>query len=243
MITINENYISIPPYLSTKWNFIDAIHMDGSLLVISLADGSVVEIPDLSLDVIEQVFSAHAKSLEKSDEAKQQTLSKNTLGALGGDIPLLKFGISGGESFGAMMQHSIENSHAPDLPKEILEKVVTVAKIVAADSGMEVPKAEPHCNCPHCQIARAINSGLENSEEAVEQEEVPEVVKDEDLTFSQWIIEEAGDKLYDVINKLDASEKYTVHIGTPVGCTCGEEGCEHLIAVLKEPLQEKNENS
>ena len=42
-----------------------------------------------------------------------------------------------------------------------------------------------------------------------------------------------NDKLFTVINKLDQQEKYNVFLGEPVGCTCGKQGCEHMLAVLK----------
>ena len=60
-----------------------------------------------------------------------------------------------------------------------------------------------------------------------------EEVTDRDLSFQQWAIEQTGDKLFCVTNKLDRLEKYNVFLGDPVGCTCGIQGCEHILAVLK----------
>jgi hypothetical protein len=86
----------------------------------------------------------------------------------------------------------------------------------------------PHCNCFHCQIARVLKPNKEDTQQNEEQE-----ISAEDLQFEQWIITHTGDQLYSVINKLDDSEQYNVYLGEPIGCTCGQTGCEHLLAVLK----------
>ena len=46
-------------------------------------------------------------------------------------------------------------------------------------------------------------------------------------------ITQTGDKLFTVVNKLDPQENYHVYLGHPVGCTCGKQGCEHILVVLK----------
>ncbi len=86
------------------------------------------------------------------------------------------------------------------------------------------PKPEPHCNCPHCQIARAMHG--------IEKQELEEPVSDEDLKFRDWEIKQTGEKLYSVTNPIDPSEQYTVFLGEPVGCTCGHSHCEHIKSVL-----------
>jgi hypothetical protein len=62
---INDKIISIPPYISTNWNSIAAIHMKGNLLVVSLVDGDTINIPGLKHETIEMVFNFHALHLEK----------------------------------------------------------------------------------------------------------------------------------------------------------------------------------
>ena len=97
-----------------------------------------------------------------------------------------------------------------------------------------LPRPEDDCNCFHCQVARAIREALgivpEIHLEAAAQEEI---VTDEDLTFEEWNIVQTGDKLFTVINKLSPEEKYNVYLGHPIGCTCGNQGCEHIHVVLK----------
>jgi len=146
-----------------------------------------------------------------------------------------KFGMGSIDGFGGVLQHNPEHANAPHMPSEILNKITSIAKIVAPEEAMEVPQPEPHCNCPHCQIARAINEGMGNTVRPFSIEEtqmVEESVTEQDLSFQQWSIEHLGDQLFTVVNKLDSLEKYNVYLGSPVGCTCGKEGCEHILAVL-----------
>ncbi len=255
----SEKYLSIPPYISTSWNNVKALQMSGNLLVITLSDDSQVHVPDMDFEELEKAFEAHGSYLESQNyqeelphqshqshqsHQNQQEHADNALGdTLTGHNPGMPFnfgGMQGVEGLGAAMQHNIEHANAPDLPQEILQKIASIATIIAPEDMNEVPQPEPHCNCPHCQIARAINEGLGNTvrpfsgsgEEEVLIEEEGVEVSDEELSFQQWAIEQAGEQLFTVSNKLDAEEKYSVFLGEPVGCTCGKQGCEHILAVL-----------
>ena len=125
------------------------------------------------------------------------------------------------------MQHDPSQSHSPDLPQEVLAKMSQIANVVIPDQVGTLPKAEPHCNCFYCQITRAIAKA--KGFEEPETEEIP----DEELEFNQWNIEQTGEDLFKVTSRIDETEQYSVFLGKPVGCTCGHEGCEHIIAVLK----------
>lgn len=248
----SEKYLSIPPYISTSWSNVKALQMSGNLLVITLSDDSQVHVPDLDFEELERAFEAHAsflESQEKIEQPKEHIVSKSSpIKETEGDNLLdqpsgtpFKFGFMPGvEGLGAAMQHNIEHANAPDLPQEILQKIASIATIIAPEDMGDVPQPEPHCNCPHCQIARAINEGLGNTvrpfsgaeTEGSFVEEAEEEVSDEELTFQQWDIQQAGEQLFTVTNKLDSDEKYSVFLGEPVGCTCGKEGCEHMLAVL-----------
>jgi hypothetical protein len=246
----NDKYLSIPPYISTNWKNVKALQMSGKSLLITLSDDSNVSVPDLDLEEIEQIFQAHADYLETVEYLEKGRTNAPSdvfkqfpsFGALPGQQMEFPFKVGLGstvEGLGATLQHNPEHANAPDMPPEILSKVASIAKIVAPEHGdMEIPKPEPHCNCPHCQIARAINEGLGNpvkpfaGREKTGSDEIEEEVSDADLSFQQWNIDQAGDKLYVVSNKLDSDEKYHVYLGEPVGCTSGKEGCEHIVAVL-----------
>lgn len=227
MSKINDKILSIPPYISTSWGHITAIHMKDGQLVITLDDNSFVSIPSLPPNIIETIFEHHAAYLERvnSEVVKQKLQKTDPLNIIGGTT--FRFGMESMDGLTNAMQHNPEQANAPDLPQEMLQKISSISKILAPDDAL-LPKAEPSCNCFHCQIARAISG----STIPIQIQESHEV-NDRDLTFQQWNISQTGDKLFSVTNRLDENEKYNVFLGEPVGCTCGQSGCEHIIAVLK----------
>lgn len=169
--------------------------------------------------MIEAVFAAHEAYLEEKPEAPP--LFPPGLGPLLSD-QLVTFPLKFGEG-GMGIAHASEQSEMEDLPPELLEKVSAVAHALGAEELFRKEQPVAGCNCFFCQLARA--SG---GEPVVEEEEV----KDEELAFRSWDIQESGEQLYTVTNPLDSTEKYSVYLGTPVGCTCGEKSCEHIRAVL-----------
>lgn len=235
-MNFNDKYLSIPPYLSTTWDNILCLQMEGSLLKITLKEGGTVFVPDLDMLEIEELFAAHESYLN----IKSSILNKDLLSQFNPDllsqrmeIPF-KIGVGNSEGFSGMLQHNPEFANAPDMPQEILKKIGAIAKILSPRDSLDFPPPEPHCNCPHCQISRAIfqiDEGILNNSTQEVDIDVP--VKDEELQFNQWLIEHEGDQLYLVENKLNENEKYHVFLGKPICCTCGIEGCEHILAVLK----------
>lgn len=240
---ITRHMLSIPPHISTSWNNISALHVTADhVLVITLTNQSIIKIPGLSSETIEQIFLMHTKFLETSAE---QTLSQETTNRPGkppfafGTESSLTFGFpvklgEGNEmlgSLGGLLQHSPEQAHAPSLPPEMLKKVAAISKAMGLDKQLEhMPKAEPHCNCPYCQVARALHEEPVESRPQAPIDETP--IADDELTFREWDIREIGPQLYEVINPLDNVEKYQVFLGKPIGCTCGHKHCEHIKAVL-----------
>lgn len=240
---INSKILSLPPYISTSWKNIASLHVEetpsGHSLMIELQNSTLIEVPNLDSSIIEAIFAAHAKSLDQDPPAPQTrpTPSKVSLGQpmnnggnneelLGFSFPL-QIGSGGIENLGSAISHNPEQADAANLPQEILDKIAAISKAVGIDSSM-LPKAEPHCNCIHCQIARAVHGEAPKEVEEVSEEEVTP----EDLKFRIWDIAQTGQNLYVVSNPLDAKEQYNVFLGAPVGCTCGEKNCEHIRAVL-----------
>lgn len=232
---INSKILNIPPFISTSWDKIASLHMKGPTLAVVLSSGETILVPGLAPSTVELIFAAHANYLE-TEEAKpqmpQQMQSGNLFmqafaGGEEGDLPV-RFGFSSLDGMGGALQHDPSQSEAPPLPDEVLSKIAAISKIVASDESVTFPKAHPGCNCMHCQICRAIDG--ETADAAIEVE--PEVLPEE-LRFQDWEIAQVGDKLYEVVNPLDRQEKYNVYLGDPVGCTCGNPGCEHILAVLK----------
>ena len=105
-----------------------------------------------------------------------------------------------------------------------------MGKVLGIDTNtFNIPEGNPNCNCPYCQISRAIH-GIEHVNDSPVTDN--EVTKDE-LTFREWNIDQKNDKLYSVTNPFNENEKYSVYLGDPIGCTCGKNNCEHILAVLK----------
>jgi hypothetical protein len=248
---INEKILSIPPYISTTWKNISAIGMKSSQLFITLADGDTINIPGLEKETIELIFTTHAEQIEKDSfletdiKAIQKDLETNQLSFLSPNFLTenhsegsLKFGFSSLDGINTVMQHNPLEMNAPDLPQVVLEKIGSIAKILSPEDANVLPKAVPNCNCFHCQITRAINLSVEVEEILLEAKNEPELddeaVSDSDLQFNQWEVVPAGENLYNVKNKLDDGECYTVFLGSPVGCNCGLPNCEHIIAALRD---------
>lgn len=229
--TITPNSLNIPPYVSTSWSQVSTISSRDNILTVNLVDGKSIEIPDLSDEQLEAVFSMHAQVLNTTPTpnplagAKSVRLDVMQLG------DATKLGFSAFDELGTALQHNPEQADLPDLPPEILERVALLAESIPNADFEQIPKSEPGCNCIHCQITRAI-TGDDTSPE-VDAIEYDEEVTDEDLHFSEWAIEQTDDNLFTVTRKLEPDEEYHVYIGSPVGCTCGKADCEHIVAVLK----------
>lgn len=239
MKKINQKILSIPPYISTSWKNINTLHMkeiEGKpVLVIALHNGTSIDIPGLEKSLIEEVFEAHSKYVE-GETKEPQMESLKTFEPSKEDVSFsfgLPFQMSGGDASlnpSSFLEHNPSQADSPEMPKEVIQKITSITKALGMDmEQMNIPKAEPHCNCPYCQIARAIH---ENSDVAAPQEEIEDEVTDEDLTFRDWDIKQEGDKIYIVSNPLNTEEHYQVYLGNPVGCTCGKKNCEHVRTVL-----------
>jgi hypothetical protein len=216
---ITDKILSLPPYISTAWKNIFSIHVEtrpyGHVLLLELITGTRVEVPNLDPKIMEKIFTMHAHILE---EGPQNPVATQTFA-----IPL-PFPIEGVTS---VLQHNPEQADAPPLPPEIIEKIQSLKGVLPEDLS-QIQKAEPHCNCPYCQITRAVTGTLEEVPAQIEDE-----VSLEDLTFRNWDIKQEGDRLYSVTNPLDTKEHYNVFLGEPLGCTCGNKNCEHIQAVLR----------
>lgn len=233
-IKITDKVLSIPPYISTSWTHISAIHMKAGVLAVTLLDGDTLHIPNLTTEEINLIFQCHAAFLEKefiplssTDSAKMNLELMKLKGLVDQGEPSIRFAFGTPDGIGNMLQHNAEQANAPDLPPDVLQKIVAISKIIAPPEELALPKAEQNCNCFYCQIARVINPNVEMSSS----EELD--VNEDELQFQQWSIIQTGDKLFTVVNRLDTHEKYNVFLGQPIGCTCGKDGCEHILAVLK----------
>ena len=219
-MNITHKVLSIPPYISTAWKNISSLQVEvrpfGAVLVIELLSGRKIEIPQLDQPIIEKIFAIHATVVEQEGHEKADA----SLMTMALPFPHLNSG------FTTILQHNPEQKDTPPLPTEILEKVAAMAKNFLPEDTISQP--EPDCHCPHCQIVGAIRGEELSQSPAIEEE-----VTDEDLKFRTWDIKQERDKLYSVINPFDQKEHYTVFLGEPIGCTCGDKNCDHIQAVLR----------
>lgn len=217
---ITSKILSIPPYLSTTWKNISSLHVrpEGDLftLVVLLQNRSQIEVPNLDKSAVDEIFDAHLRATNEETLPQFPTESPFSF-----SLPLNASGLldAGEPSF----QHNPEQANLPVLQPEILKKILSIAKAFGSLDFAITSKAEIGCNCMHCQLVRVLQA-----DKTAELEEVTQ----EDLHFRDWEIEQSGENLYSVTHPLDANEKYSVFLGSPVGCTCGSKNCEHIRAVL-----------
>lgn len=256
---ITSKILHLPPYLSTTWLQVRALYYKDNKLIVSLINNESIEIPQLPGEILEQIFTTYAAFLEEREPGKLNMPHKFDLGPNAAfqifkigvppqegslqspfappsdkNMPLIKMNLDSIESITESMQHNSALADSPPIPNEVLQKIAEIARIVGSDDIRSIPKPEPHCNCPHCQISRTIHNFDAPSYSSTQVEQPKEeVIMDQDLQFQQWNIHQSGDKLYAVTNRLDPLETFNVYLGDPVGCTCGIKGCEHILAVLK----------
>lgn len=235
---ITDKIISIPPYLSTSWDKVTSLHMEGEQLVITLKDGTAVTLPYLAPDVIEQIFSAHVNFLEESfvEKLAKESSKKASQGIEQLFGAPFRLSLGSIEAIGQSLQHNPAYRDLPPIPTEIVEKISALAKNVSEEDIRALPVAEQNCNCIYCQMSRILKqAGLPESKDLDRPliDEFEEEVKEEDLRFEEWEVKNIGEKLYTVTHKLDAHMQYNVFLGTPVGCTCGKPNCEHIVVVLR----------
>jgi hypothetical protein len=220
---ITSRILSIPPYLSTTWKNISSLHMkeEGGLhtLVIVLQNQAQVDIPGLSKETIEEIFDAHARSSETVNSLK------NPLeGPFSFSMPVETGGTFNG--LATSMQHNPAQSDLPPIPPDVLKKITMIAKAFGLEDTSTLGYPEPDCYCVYCQVTRAFHEG-----EAPLTEQIEEISND-DLKFRDWEVKQTSNQLYSVTNPLEPNEQYSVFLGTPLGCTCGNKSCEHIRAVL-----------
>ncbi|MCB1149286.1 MAG: hypothetical protein KDK48_03900 [Chlamydiia bacterium] len=230
---VDDTKLIIPPYVSTLWRNVNALYVKDGMLIVDMKDGQKIHIPGLNQEEIEEIFRYHAASMEKeSHEPKPKRERLFDFGS-GKEGPF-QFAFDAGNGISSSMKHNPEQSDLPPLPPEILDKVAQIAKLFNAGDMQLFDTPVHECNCVYCQVARAVQGPtMTPSGGGPAHEEDVEEVDDEDLKFEEWIVTEVGDKLFEVTNKFNTNEKYRVFLGEPIGCTCGEPNCTHIISVLK----------
>ncbi len=238
---ITDKIISIPPHISTSWNNVSSLHMSDKDLVVTLKDDTRVYIPKLSTNELHEIFTAHGQFLEhQPQQATQNPVEQPNIEqqvdqtAFGKPFRLL-FGTL--ESLTQALQHNPTYSNLAPLPQEIVEKIEVLGKTLPPEELANFLHPVPGCNCMYCQISRVLKgdiaSEIEDDVKPTLVDSTEDEVNEDDLRFEQWTVETIGDKMYHVTNKLDTNEHYSVYLGDPIGCTCGKQNCEHIVAVLR----------
>jgi len=216
---ITPKILSIPPYVSTTWETIASLKSeavnDSYTLIITLTTGDQIAVPSLSESDVTMILEAHAQYLQPLQGPAFPVPFSFSL-PFRSEGPIASLGDS--------MRHNPEQSDLPNIPSEILAKVSIIAKAFGFDDLSALEEAEEGCNCTYCQLKRAFAPPVETIEEKI---------RDEDLHFKDWEIKEMSNQLYTVISPLDPNEQYSVFLGEPLGCTCGQKNCEHIKAVLR----------
>ncbi len=178
--------------------------------------------------IVKAVFAAHTSFVESETSTRPAKIAAPQDQVFSFGLPLKSDFLGALDNMNPLLEHNPERSEIPDLPEELIEKIASLSRTLGIRDSALIPQPEPHCNCMHCQIAKALRNGLVEEQNDTEEE----IVTDEDLKFRTWDISKKGDKLYSVSNPFDSHEHFSVYLGEPVGCTCGNPHCEHIRAVL-----------
>lgn len=237
---INHKILSIPPYISTSWKQVLSLKTEKKdnsfLLHIHLQDGSFISIPEIDESLINAIFTSHSKYLENetippisppSSASFFMELPKESLSFIS-PPPFLHL-LQEFKGLSSLIQHDIKKSNDPSFPQEMINKIVEATKSMKIENPKDLPKAEPHCNCPRCQISRYMNLAFKPIENDMD---IDEEVKKEDLSFKDWIIYPIENNQYKVIHPDRKEELHLVNLNSPVMCSCGSSCCEHILAVL-----------
>lgn len=217
MNKITDKFLSLPPYISVSWREVAFVKSEGEFMLISLKTGEICKIPNLTEQEKTLIFECHRHFLE------QPEIPRHPISPIG-------FKIGTPDGVFQAFEHNPELSNSPNIPDEVLDKIVESTEALPIEQLKNLPLGEEGCNCFFCQIMNAIHGKMDGeADDEMEEEEV----KLEELTFRDWDVVQTGDKLYSVTKANDPNEKYTVFLGDPIGCTCGKNQCEHIISVLK----------
>lgn len=239
-VKVTDQLICIPPYISARWDqisYVESVNETNSespILKLHLINGQIISIPNLDGSLVETIFREHQLYLETSfgkkalKEDNKLSSFVNVLQQLSKDVDIqilsssnLFSSLLSANPLDTILQHIPEHKDHPDAPSEVLEKIVSILRMFPNGALSAQIKPERHCNCLHCQVGKLILEEEQDNE-----------VSQEDLSFREWDVTQDGEYLYIVTNPLNPEEQFSVYLGTPIGCTCGQTNCEHIRAVL-----------
>lgn len=257
MIKITDRLFSFPPHLVTPWEQVSSIEgksfsENETIVIFHMTTGLSIELPALPKDKVKAIFEAYELYHDQRALIKvriRNTLTEPSAGLPGANIipaplssnttppvmgvaiPLSMFHEVSPLSSASLSQlaqnlrHNPEMKDLPNLPQSLLEKIARTARdLFNEDSSFELPTPHAGCCCMHCQLARAAQCGLEQAGENV---------SEEDLRFSRWHIHPLSLDHFLVVSTENPSECFDVRLKPHVECSCKENGCAHIDAVLR----------
>lgn len=205
---INKQILSIPPFISTSWQDVELLLSDGhSTLNIYLKNGTLVKISNLLKEDLDLIFKVHQDILLSPSQPEIPSLI---------DPLLLSFS-------GSLLEHDPDLKDASPLPLEVKTKLKSLLDEIPKLDKIKLPDIHPDCHCPFCQIMNLMQ----------DQDHDDELVTDDDLHFSTWKQEALSEHLIKLIHPFNHDENYLVSLDTPITCSCGQTGCEHVEHVLR----------
>lgn len=237
---ITDKYLSILPHLCVAWDQVSSIHgenlANGQVsLSLHLLSGKESRLPPVESSIAERIFLAFQSFQEKRDQIRlrirQLPIAPESPLGLAMPISLIQNlanPLSSMEQIASNLKHNPQMSELPPLPHELLEKIAQTTRTLYQNSeisdAIDLPQPEPGCHCLHCQVARAVQGGMEHADMQV---------SEEDLKFTQWHIQANGPDNYFVTSAADPSERYRVQLKPSVYCSCEQPACPHIEAVLR----------
>lgn len=224
---INKKMLSIPPYISTQWGCIVSIAQNKEseeALDFSLTNEIVISVPNLSKEDQKKIFRTHQEYLTSCQEVSEAQIF--TL--LSGDsVSPTQVSIPASASFFPLLQHSVEVSGLPEIPKETILKMTQVFDDLTTHQNPFYKAPEPHCQCMYCQIARVVHDEVGSLEG--EDNSTKDAV---DTTISKgWHVKEYSPDQFEVSSPNASNGPFVVTLSPP-SCSCGSASCEHIAAVL-----------
>lgn len=205
---INKQVLSIPPFISTSWKDIELLLSDGhSTLNIYLKNGTLVKISNLLKEDLDLIFKVHQDILLTQQDTRISSMMD----------PLL-FSFTG-----PMLEHDPDLQDSSPLPDEVKNKLKSLIDGMPKIEKSKLPEIHQNCNCPYCQIMNLVH-GTDDEED---------IVSEDELHFSTWKQDALTNHLIKLTHPFNDEESYLVSLDSPVTCSCGQIGCEHVEHVLR----------
>jgi len=229
-MAVTKRMLHLPPYISTSWENVIALHMeqdedsDDPLLVVTLSGGVQICIPDLREEMVQDLFALHAQILTMSGAEASEEALKFT-----GDFHFARNPWEPREVLQMLMRHQPSLRDEPPMPQAIINKLQSIGQLLDRDILKRLKPPLEGCNCPFCQVHRAVLTDLYDDE--VTAEELP-TAPPEEVHSGEWVIQSEDQSTFTVFAEHAPQTRFRVCLSDTISCTCGLPNCDHVKAVL-----------